>query len=168
MTREELLALRRRLHPEDDEANYTDSDLRRWLKEGYEIMRKREKILAMEAGPEMDAAVAPMMGWTEPILVKGHCDATVVAMAFDPADMKRREVPHFSTDIAAAWPVVVKCGFGVLPHDHLEDGEWAGPPCAGTMDALMGIRPGPMATALEVPLAICRAAFLTTLANKAE
>ena len=144
----------------------------------------RDEILAMEAGRELDALVAEAMGWIWLRFKPAHDeDAEFVRKPYGPdtweASLEHKrangdeplahlwdcDLPHYSTDIAAAWEVVEymgpipfslrfqpadawRTGDGeVYCHAHwtcwFEGSVWAEAPTA--------------------PLAICRAALLAAM-----
>ena len=123
----------------------------------------REEILKMEAGREMDCAIAEeIFGWK--ILTK----IPPLIWINNPADKANggygNRVPHYSTDIAAAWEVVKKLvsieeeGFTkwqvVIDSDGIN--RW-----------IADFKDDPLHTtncsAPTAPLAICRAALLAIM-----
>lgn len=121
-----------------------------------------DTILAMEAGPELDALVGEtVMEWE--LLDRVHAGWGTGPPVFGTNDPERPTIQGWSpsTDIAAAWEVVDKClsngwHMKIWPskgqHWHVDAhcpkrGPVAGSPCVGTW-------------ATAVPLAICRTALL--------
>ncbi len=101
----------------------------------------------MTTGRELDALVAEkLMEWDVGDIFYDETHQEVMP-----------RVPYFSTSIADAWPIVEKYGLGVVPCSHFEDGKPCGMPTAGTPEALLGIREGPITSAPTAPLAICLA-----------
>ncbi len=124
----------------------------------------REQIETMEAGPEMNAAVAELMGvchhnWTTKPGKQGQqcVKCGVLRCMVSPT-----HTPDYSTDIAAAWEVMEHAG--LLDFERrgwnlfYDDGVWV----IGD-DKFLGIAIGKTA-----PLAICRAALLWALEQEGE
>lgn len=126
----------------------------------------KEEILAMEAGPEMNALVAEkVMGW---IWIDGEYGHPTEKGPFNDCECpshsyQKTLLPRYSTDIAAAWEVVNKLGRKSINKIAAETGlatfllvQYPN----GTWKAnFSGYR-----TSVEadtVPLAICRAALLS-------
>lgn len=63
-------------------------------------------------------------------------------------------LPHYSTDIAAAWQIVERFRFFVVPWGNPSGGEWAVADCRDEHLALHIL-----ASAESAPLAICRTAL---------
>lgn len=102
----------------------------------------REEVLAMPAGREMDELVAELaMGLETPFCMD--------------------DVPHYSTEIEAAWAVVEKMADAgrvvILKADGLRDGTF-NPRWTVLIDSQ------PRTDADAAPLAVCRAALLARLA----
>jgi len=144
----------------------------------------RDAILALPAGPELDALVAervlgiPPERWLSVCREQGH---RTDDYEYDPSDgdesgwcymcgvsvcEAQKCPPRYSTDIAAAWVVV----------EHLRErwSLWVGPQSIGELwaceytrsdqrqlFAFPGESDGPFVTAETAPLALCRAALLT-------
>jgi len=70
----------------------------------------------MEAGREMDALVAELMGWESQYIEYGGSAGEYVWVLPDGKWQHEPDVPEYSTDIAAAWLVVEK----FLPHFRIE------------------------------------------------
>ena len=121
----------------------------------------KDEILNMPAGREIDAEVAVnVMGWTH-VASKTHCgyspDYEGERRAYLwPARLGAKPVPHYSTSIDAAWDVVEK-DFGQLTL-------WRSraKPELVKVDFCVGDEHYE-AYAPTAPIAICRAALLTTL-----
>ena len=113
----------------------------------------RDKILAMPAGPDLDALVAAkVMGWARkgPYLVPLELTARLLEAHQVP------DVPCYSTDITAAWRVVEKMkDDGDVFIEWWRDGEWT------VARKPLGFRgEGDVISAPTAPLAICRSALL--------
>lgn len=140
-------------------------------------MLTREAIMAMEAGPEMDRAVGELvMGWVLVWYEREDCKAwTYILPKASPEDHDIRcyigaeprvgGLRHWSpsTDIAAAWEVVEKMRAAKwFFHCDLDDG----PDLVMFYRTVGDYGKEPDSAAVEaksMPLAICRAALLTTL-----
>jgi hypothetical protein len=127
-----------------------------------------DDIRKMDAGREMDALVAEIVMELELSEIDGYYRTTVTLTRYPAPGFTRfdtepwnKEIPEYSTDIAAAWEVVKKMQsppdeyfFGIkmtpaIPHK--------GKPCWHV--ELGGI----FAYAETAPLAICRAALLAVI-----
>ena len=118
----------------------------------------REDILKMEAGREMDALIAEkVMEWTAISKITPGISLDLIGT---PPQGRPDLVPHFSTDISAAWEVVKEmsaknywCIMEIMSsrcYTMFEE--------VKTKDKYQA-----EANVYELPLAICRAALLTTL-----
>jgi len=124
----------------------------------------RESILAMPAGPEMDALVAErVMGWTwEP---GPYLQDPETPRRAHPQSTRNAPDPY-STNIAAAWLVVEKLNDKKIAE---AGGDWSWPVeityiCdEGREGWCVQFQGRHDAVAEPAPLAICRAALLTTL-----
>lgn len=146
-------------------------------------MLTTDEIMAMPAGRELDALVAQLMGWRwwhkedYALLVNGE-DNWPANTHFSLQEGKGQatgldtgNVPHYSTDISAAWQVIerlkerghtvaIAVGRTQLWHDHTQeiavgvDLEISG--YDGSLEA------GIVMQADTLPLAICRAALAAT------
>jgi hypothetical protein len=115
----------------------------------------------LPAGRELDALVAErVMGWKRVGFMPDGCPVGTPNLDYDDGFII---VLPYSTSIAAALPIAEKMGFGMLPGSYFEDGVFRGLPTAGEPAALLGVRPGIMASAETLPLAICRAALKVRL-----
>ena len=134
----------------------------------------------LEAGRELDALVAEkVMGWTWCAGPRPF-DGMIMRWLFAPGKEKLSlakgnepmgslSMPHYSTDVAAAWEVVERLvDDGHCPGLIFDDnGHWA-LPLEGTQNCPMGPGPQDIATSFFIeadmwaetaPLAICRAAL---------
>lgn len=115
----------------------------------------------MEAGRELDAQIAEkVMGYA--MTVVAAIDGESLGLDFETEDWQ--VLPHYSTNIAAAWPIAEKLHLSVMRagdewaaavldgEPHAEEGEYHG----GYVDC--GLHD--VAYAPTAPLAICRAALL--------
>ena len=116
----------------------------------------RDSVLSMPAGREMDVLVAELvMGW----LVKDGCYYSngVVTPWMTPEHWGDYQGFRPSEDIAAAWEVVEKLW---ETHNYAVEG------CNGSQFALFQSKDKSFSChGLTAPLAICRAALLTTLGD---
>ena len=131
----------------------------------------KEKILAMEPGPELDTLVAEkVMGHPMPDFIPEdaldlylvgtpiYCDSWSCVCRYDEGDTPKWVPDPYSTDISAAWPVVGKMeslGYG---HKHLKYSQRRE---AGI--AWMFMQPGRgifEARGKKAPEAICKAALI--------
>ena len=149
----------------------------------------RDEILAMEAGPELNALVEEHMMDTHIMTTKemdraiwGHSKSSPgnvkivngVLIHYGQRGQIKNRVQHFkrySTDIAAAWEVVER----MTKNDCSIKLEWAGPLgykqwyCYVTqeVDSISRITyTGPPEIAPTAPLAICLAALLTVMEDE--
>ena len=121
----------------------------------------REAILAMPAGREMDALIAELvMGWRVEHEPYQFLDGEAGTGYDDPGDFQP------STDIAAAWEVVERLNLLDLyalkrsnEYDSQTAGYEVGEPSCGDGGRYWDR----LAEAETAPLAICRAALLTTI-----
>lgn len=127
----------------------------------------RKKILAMKPGIELDALVAEkVMGWRYKETVYSGGAVLSPAQWIKPNGWPVDIVPHYSTDISAAWEVVEKMSkthFSEMAMTELEDGTW------GWMARFIRVLNEPYtvkgyrATAKTAPEAICKAALLAVI-----
>lgn len=138
----------------------------------------REEVLAMEAGPEMDREVARRVLWIAPraVRIKGETNTVTVVTdsrfwlkdgAHSLDDLERLDTGRYSTYLPDTWRVIEKFEHGeTMPEPgwswpveitRIADSE--GPVRAGWCVSLAGHE----ATASAFPLAVCRAALLTTI-----
>ncbi len=124
-------------------------------------------INTMPAGRELDALVATkVMGWRT-----AHFDASYGKWIGVPLDDYWEDVPAYSTDLAAAWPLLDRFGFVVGP--HFQAG-WSTDPSGMPRDGWFVFRDWEssvrstfdedsdrwaLAIAETLPLALCRAAL---------
>jgi hypothetical protein len=126
----------------------------------------------LPAGREMDALVAEkVMGW---IGIEGKHGHPLEKGPFKDCDCpshsyQRQEIPHYSSDIAAAWEVAEKLGLAIIPQSSKNGFRWLA--CDVKLISYKGDR-------IEVfpvddteyscdtaPLAICRAALKAVEVN---
>ena len=114
----------------------------------------KEDVLKMEAGPKMNQAI-----WWK-----------IFNMEPTPENNDMLNLPDYSTDIAAAWEVVEMlvgkdCESQDLFIECWSDGEWfvAFHPMGYSSREPMATCDGKKTGSPSAPLAICRAALLTTL-----
>ena len=109
----------------------------------------RDEVLAMKPGRELDALVAEkVMGWkVAQVFDLKDTDGTNIANGITPYSIGQR-VPHYSTDIAAAWEVVGK--FEYIDVRRFKD-HWG---CTVY---------GQTVTGKTAPEAICKAALLAVM-----
>ena len=130
----------------------------------------REDILKMEAGREMDVLIAEnVMGYSKMLAPTSFrlnnylVDAgELVYVAPNGDTFATFDIPSYSSDISAAWEVVEKMRIAIVP---LVGGGWAAEPDSD-FDLELSWFERPVcdwATAPTAPLAICRAALLSTL-----
>ena len=131
----------------------------------------REQIMAMEAGPEIDALVAVLrMGWRDIETGCWYDDQNGIAhekSVYHDGSPISSDMFAPSFYIAAAWEVVEKLNWDITtlcrcPNAQKHIQWW----CANTTDAGVGaIKTEITAFAPTAPLAICRAALLTTITD---
>lgn len=110
-------------------------------------MKTNEEIDLLEAGRELDALVSEVMGmWRTPLTQI----ETQVAL-------KHEIIPHYSTDIAAAWEVAEICRMVVRP--SLAKGWIAGMLHSVTLSGKVEIVKETYAEGDTAPLAICKSAL---------
>lgn len=108
----------------------------------------------MEAGRELDALVAEkVMGFTVTDWPTGKELPLAGAMAFLSESQKDR-IPHYSTNIAAAWQVVEKLDLSVI---RLNNGRWSAGEAYAFENSYAEFRTTTHAD--TAPLAICLAAL---------
>jgi hypothetical protein len=131
----------------------------------------RDEILNMPAGREMDALVAEKVMIVEftkhnykahDVLSNTIEERTYYSTSFAP-------LPHYSTDIAAAWQVVEKLmEMGDVFIENWQDGEWfvACDPLMNKPRRNAASCDGKKTGKESAPLAICRAALLAVMEDK--
>jgi hypothetical protein len=113
-----------------------------------------DKIDDLQAGRELDALIAEkVMG------IK--CGACLQDGQLEPITMDWREIPHYSTDIAAAWEVVEKAYLVIRPSLlHGSNLQWIAGQLKGVRaSGLIEIIKETYTEAETAPLAICKAAL---------
>jgi uncharacterized protein YjaG (DUF416 family) len=120
----------------------------------------KEEILAMEAGRELDAAVAEtVFGWYDISLMTNSSNNFTNYQGFSPGIHSRRKIKNYSTDISAAWEVAEKFQTYQVTKTHQVNLP------NGLEDMYRAIVKANkfVAYARTAPLAICRAALLAVM-----
>jgi hypothetical protein len=106
---------------------------------------KKEEILAMEAGRELDVLVAEhVMGWYDISLMTNTSNNFTNYQGITPGIYSRRKIKNYSTDISATWEVVEKMRESEYKYQfnqHMDKGSFTN----------------------VTPLIICRAALLAVM-----
>lgn len=130
-----------------------------------------EEILALEAGDQLNAEVASQImgikveypfGEGYPYYLRGDKDGK----------MKYDTVPQYSTDILAAWPIVMGCpGMKITFHRTIRPSVIEGSDSLkklpdGRLEWFYVVHEGHEVRAPEAPEAVCKAALLSKLEAK--